>query len=197
MLFLTPADQKCGESSTFWQFCYYRPPGNFLYTAREITKMWCQELDLYLYIERYDPLDNQYGFSISVQPDIHCTTFCRNIWKKNGRTCFVRLCDVSCLTMPMNLEMTSGVTPVTVTYTQWFHRVKFVVIPPCFVWQQYLWNIAIKRTVGCYNSWANVQCSGRSPLGEKLLWNRFIGVSWHCNWYCYVTMCNVLLFIVK
>ena len=41
--------------------------------------MWCQELDIYLYIymyrERYDPLDNRYGFSISVQPEIYCTTF--------------------------------------------------------------------------------------------------------------------------
>ena len=35
-------------------------------TAEEIIKMWCQEL--YIYI--YHPLDNQYGFSISVQSEI-------------------------------------------------------------------------------------------------------------------------------
>ena len=27
---------------------------------------------------------------------------------------------------------------------------------------------------GCYNSWANLRCSGCYPLGEKLLWNRSI-----------------------
>ena len=26
----------------------------------------------------------------------------------------------------------------------------------------------------CYNSWANLRCSGGYPLGEKLLWNRSI-----------------------
>ena len=59
-------------------------------------------------------------------------------------------------------------------YPKWFRRVKFVVIPPCIVLQQYLWNIAIQPAVGCYNSWANLWCSGCSPLGEKLLWNRTI-----------------------
>ena len=53
---------------------------------------------------------------------------------------------------------------------QWSRRVKYVVIPPRFVWQQYLWNIAIQPAVGCYNSWANL-CSSCSPLGEKSLWN--------------------------
>ena len=32
---------------------------------------------------------------------------------------------------------------------QGFHRVKFAIIPPCFIWQQYLWNIAKQATVGC------------------------------------------------
>ena len=60
-------------------------------------------------------------------------------------------------------------TPVT--YPQWFRRVKFVLIPPRFIQQQYLWNIAIEPAVGCYNSWANIRCSGCSPLGEISLWN--------------------------
>ena len=47
--FLSPTDQKCAELSTFWQFFYYRPPGKFWYTAGEIVKMWCQELNTYLY----------------------------------------------------------------------------------------------------------------------------------------------------
>ena len=45
--------------------------------------------------------------------------------------------------------------------------VKIVVIPPRFVKQQYLWNIAIQPAVCCYNSWANLPCSGCSPLGEN------------------------------
>ena len=40
----------------------------------------------------------------------------------------------------------------SVTYPQWFRRVKFVVIPPRFVYQQYLRYIAIQPAVGCYNS---------------------------------------------
>ena len=31
----------------------------------------------------------------------------------------------------------------------------------------YLWNIAIQPAVGCYNSWANLRCSGCYPLGEN------------------------------
>ena len=30
-----------------------------------------------------------------------------------------------------------------------------------------MWNIAIQPAVGCYNSWANLQCSGCYPLGEN------------------------------
>ena len=37
-----------------------------------------------------------------------------------------------------------------------------------------MWNIAIQPAVGCYNSWANLRCSGCVPLGVKLLWNRSI-----------------------
>ena len=32
----------------------------------------------------------------------------------------------------------------------------------------------MQPAVGCYSSWANLQCSGCLPLGEKLLWNRSI-----------------------
>ena len=46
----------------------------------------------------------------------------------------------------------------------WFRRVKLVVIPPRF----------IQPAVGCYNSWANLRCSGFYPLGEKSLRNRSI-----------------------
>ena len=48
----------------------------------------------------------------------------------------------------------------SVTYPPWFRRVKLVVIPPRFILQQYLWNIAIQPAVGCYNSWANLRSSG-------------------------------------
>ena len=64
-----------------------------------------------------------------------------------------------------------------------FRRVKLVVIPPRFIEQQYLWNIAIQPAVGCYKPWANLRCSGCYPLGEKLLWNRSIEfiVQYHIN----------------
>ena len=39
----------------------------------------------------------------------------------------------------------------------------------------YTRNVVFWHTVGCYNSWANLRCSGCYPLGEKLLWNRSIG----------------------
>ena len=42
-----------------------------------------------------------------------------------------------------------------------FRKVKVVMITPCFV----------QPSFGCYNVWANLCCSGCSPLGEKLLWN--------------------------
>ena len=82
--FLSPTDEKCAESSTYWQFFYYRPPDKFRFThLGEIFKM------LYIYryicIYIYDALDNRSGFSISVQPGIDCTTFHSsfswNVWK--------------------------------------------------------------------------------------------------------------------
>ena len=79
MRFLSPTDQKCAESSTYWQFFYFRPPGKFRFThLGEIVKMLCQELDIYIYYIYeyiYDALDKWYGFSISVQHGIDCTTF--------------------------------------------------------------------------------------------------------------------------
>ena len=54
MRFLPPTDQKCAESSTYWQFFYYRPPGKIRFThLEEIAKMLCQELDIYIYIWIY------------------------------------------------------------------------------------------------------------------------------------------------
>ena len=38
--FLSPTDQKCAESATYWQFFYYRPPGKFRFThLGKIVKM--------------------------------------------------------------------------------------------------------------------------------------------------------------
>ena len=77
MPFLSPTDQKCAESSTYWQFFYYHSPDKFRYSAREINKIWCQELDKYVHefnidmtLLIIDIVDSQYRFSISVQPDI-------------------------------------------------------------------------------------------------------------------------------
>ena len=49
--------------------------------------------------------------------------------------------------------------------------VTFVIIPPCVVEQQYLWNIALQPLVGYNNVWANLRGSGCSSLGKKSLWN--------------------------
>ena len=82
--FLSPTDEKCAESSTYWQFFYYRPPGKFQFThLGDIVKM---SYISYIYVYIYDALDNRSGFSISVQPGIDCPTFHSffswNAWKK-------------------------------------------------------------------------------------------------------------------
>ena len=55
----------------------------------------------------------------------------------------------------------------SVIHPQLFRRVKFVIMSPRFVKQQYLRNIAIQPAVSCYNLWANIRCSGCSPVGEN------------------------------
>ena len=51
MRFLPPTDQKCAESSTYWQFFYYRPPVKFRFThLGEIVKMSCQKPNIYIYM---------------------------------------------------------------------------------------------------------------------------------------------------
>ena len=78
--FLSPTDQKCAESATYWQFFYYRPPGKFRFThLGKIVKMLnCyakNSTNTHIYI--YIWYDNRYGFSLSVQSGIDCTTFHR------------------------------------------------------------------------------------------------------------------------
>ena len=69
--FLSPTDLKCAESSTYWQFFYYRPPGKFRWTSvnhfdkqREISLKYVMpktyiyifislSLSLYIYIYIY------------------------------------------------------------------------------------------------------------------------------------------------
>ena len=79
----------------------------------------------------------------------------------------------------------------SVIYPPWFRIVKLVVIPPRFIQQQYLWNIAIQPAVGCYNPWANLRCSGCYPLGEKLLWNR--SIVWGVHWSTVDQQCRALM----
>ena len=61
--FLSPTDQKCADSLTYWQFLYYRPPGKFRSFQQE-RSLKCDAKNLtYIYIIYiYHPLDNWYGF---------------------------------------------------------------------------------------------------------------------------------------
>ena len=71
--FLSPTDQKYAESSTYWQFFYYRQPGKF--TLGEIVvKMFCQEHNIYIYI--YITL------SIMIDCTIFHSFFSSNVWIK-------------------------------------------------------------------------------------------------------------------
>ena len=72
--FLSPTDQKCVESSAFWQFFYYCPPSiqrerSLKCDAKNSKKIY-QLISIQIYRYRYHPLDKRYGFSISVQPEI-------------------------------------------------------------------------------------------------------------------------------
>ena len=55
----------------------------------------------------------------------------------------------------------------SVTYPPWLRRVKLVVIPPCFC----IAAIFVKYcyTIGCYNSWANLRCSGMLSARGKII----------------------------
>ena len=57
--FLSPADHKCAESSTYWQFFYYRPPRKFRWTSvnhfdkqREIS-LKCDAKNLHVSLSIY------------------------------------------------------------------------------------------------------------------------------------------------
>ena len=82
--FLSPTDQKCAESSAFWQFFYYCPPSiqrerSLKCDAKNSTYIYQQisiHIYRYRYRYRYHPLDKRYGFSISVQPEITSLLSC-------------------------------------------------------------------------------------------------------------------------
>ena len=86
--FLSPTDQKCVESSTYWQFFYYRPLGKFRFThLGEIVKMLSQELDIYIHIYIYMTLliidmEYLYQFNLGLIAPLF-PGFCSwNVWKK-------------------------------------------------------------------------------------------------------------------
>ena len=53
-------------------------------------------------------------------------------------------------------------------YTHGFSGEKRVIISPCFVLQEYLWNIALQLSVGCYNVGTNLRCSGCRPQENNI-----------------------------
>ena len=62
--FLSPTDQLYAVSSMYWQFLDYRSPVNFdRYTLKCDAK---NSTSICIYISYYHPLDNRYGFSLSI-----------------------------------------------------------------------------------------------------------------------------------
>ena len=89
MRFLSPTDQKCAESLTYWQFFYYRPPGKFRFIHLwEIVKMLCQELDIHIYVYIYIymmlliiGMDFLYQFNLGLIAPLF-SFFSWKVWKK-------------------------------------------------------------------------------------------------------------------
>ena len=63
--FLSPTDQKYANSSTYWQFLYYRPPGKFWSFQQERSLKCDAKNSTYIY-DIYHPLDDRFGFSLSI-----------------------------------------------------------------------------------------------------------------------------------
>ena len=112
-----------------------------------------------------------------------CREPARTLWQLCKVLCFWTSNAISF--NPCSIYPHCGYFDISVTYLQIFRWVKFVVIPPRFVWQLYLWNIAIQQAVGCYNSWANLRCSSCSPLGGKIFvkWDNFIKTPFTRIWH--------------
>ena len=91
MRFLSPTDQKCVESWVYWQFFYYHQPGKLQYTAGEIVKLWCQELDICLYI--YHPLDNRYEFAVSIGNTKKACSYINLSWVKYWKYVNISIID--------------------------------------------------------------------------------------------------------
>ena len=78
----SPTDQKpCGLFGLL-TILLLVPPGKSLYTVGEIAKYEAM-ISIYIYIYRYNPLDNQYEFSISIgNTDSHVATLTLDILQK-------------------------------------------------------------------------------------------------------------------
>ena len=65
---------------------------------------------------------------------------------------------------------------ISVTYPQGFYGQICYNTPMFYIIAIHLWNIAIQLRVGCFGLQANMRCLSCSPLEEKELWNRTIGI---------------------
>ena len=79
--FLSPNDQKCAESSTYWQFFYYRPLGKFRFThLGEIVKTRHTYICIYMMLLIIG-MDFLYQFNLGLIAPLFSLFLCK-VWKK-------------------------------------------------------------------------------------------------------------------
>ena len=76
--FLSPTDEKCAESSTYWQFFYYSPPDKSRFTHLQIAKMLYIYICLYMTLLIID-LDFLYQFNLGLIAPLF-SFFSWNVW---------------------------------------------------------------------------------------------------------------------
>ena len=156
-------------------------PANFD-TVGEIVKKWCQELDIYLYIYIYDPLDNRYGFSISVQPEITSLFQC---WKKKV---FQKLAGLWLVSeedlQPLHVRRGEPIYISLIDF-QWTRTKK----TPTFQWfdnslfnydnLHRLWNYIYHISTKIYKYWSTLNLSICVTVSGRICNMDYTGLKWN------------------